>query len=153
MLISIKRSVFVLLLCTLLASSSNVTAKVPVAILGNSKDTVKLEVAQTTEEIQRGLMYRTSLPEDAGMVFLFHPAHPVRFWMYHTLIPLDMLFIRDGKIVRISENVPPCHSENPHDCALYPKEGDINSSEVLELNGGYCKRQGIKQGDSIQFAL
>jgi uncharacterized protein len=141
------------LFATIFVSVNCAAAKMPVATFSSSKDSVNLEVAQTTEEIQRGLMYRTSLPEDSGMVFLFHPNHTTRFWMYHTLIPLDMLFIKDGKILKICESVPPCRSQDPHDCALYPEEGDITVSEVLELNGGYCKRHGIKQGDSISFAL
>ena len=137
----------------LLAPCNSTAAKMPVAIFSSDKNVVKLEVAETSEQIQRGLMYRMSLPEDSGMVFLFHPPRPTRFWMYHTLIPLDMIFVRDGKILRICENVPPCRSENPHDCALYPEEGDITVSEVVEVNGGYCKRHGIKPSDTIKFAL
>ena len=67
---------------------------------------VKLEVASTPEQIERGLMYRTSLADGAGMVFLFHPPRPVKFWMYHTLIPLDMCFVLKGRIVKVFENVP-----------------------------------------------
>ncbi len=71
----------------------------PTVKLGDQE--VKLEVASSSEEIEHGLMYRTSMPETQGMVFLFHPHRPVAFWMYHTLISLDMLFVRDGKIVKI----------------------------------------------------
>jgi len=123
----------------------------PIAKLGGK--VVKLEVAITPAEIQKGLMYRTSMPEDAGMVFIFNPGRAVNFWMYHTLIPLDMLFVKDGKIVKLFENVPPCRSEDPNGCPTYPDGPGIDVSEVVELNGGYAGRHGIKEGDPIAFEL
>lgn len=132
--------------------SSEAEAKVPLAKFSNGS-TVKLEVASSPEEITRGLMYRTSMPEDSGMVFLFHPLRAVNFWMYHTLIPLDMLFVRDGTIVKLFENVPPCKSENPEDCPRYPSGAGIQVSEVIELNGGYARRHGLKEGDTVTFEL
>lgn len=130
-------------------NAAEATSKMPLARLG--KNTVKLEVASTQAEVQRGLMFRTSMPEDAGMVFIFHPENEVQFWMFHTLIPLDMLFIKDGKILKICQNVPPCKSANPRECPTYPSEGPIRITEVLELNGGYAARHGIKEGDKINF--
>lgn len=140
-----------LVMATLFLSSSAVQAKVPLAEIGNNK--IKLEVAQTKEQIERGLMFRTSLPEDQGMIFLFRPARPVRFWMFNCNISLDMCFIRNGKIVKISHNVPPCKSHNPQDCPLYPVDGEIEASEVLELSSGYCERHSVKEGDAIKFDL
>jgi uncharacterized membrane protein (UPF0127 family) len=127
-------------------------AAMPTATIGNG-NVVKLEVAASPQEIQRGLMYRTSIPEDNGMVFLFHPEKSVNFWMYHTLISLDMCFIRNGKIVKLCQDVPPCKSENKEECPLYPAGGEIVVSEVIELKGGYARRHGIKEGDSVSFAV
>lgn len=127
------------------------TAKTPIAEFGKNK--VKLEVAQTPEQIQRGLMFRQSMPEDAGMVFLFRPPRPVRFWMYHCFISLDMIFIKDGKIAKIAANVPPCRSPKPEGCPVYPTDGEIEVSEVVEVNSGYCKRHGIKEGDAVKFSM
>jgi len=124
----------------------------PTATIGNG-NVVKLEVAATPQEITRGLMYRTSIPEDCGMVFLFHPERPVNFWMYHTLISLDMCFIRNGKIIKICQDVPPCRSEKKEDCPLYPAGGEILVSEVIELKGGYTRRHGIKEGDTVSFTV
>lgn len=149
----LAKSIELCLVAFAFACNNNAIAKVPVAVIGNDQNVVKLEVAETPQEIQQGLMYRTSVPDDTGMVFLFHPPRVTRFWMYHTLIPLDMIFVRDGKIVKICPNVPPCRSENPHECTLYPAEGDITVSEVVEVNGTYCRRHGIKQGDTIRFSL
>ena len=152
MLAKIIRSVFItlsvvaMLFCPALALT-------PTATIGDS-NVVKLEIASTPEEIERGLMYRTSLAEGSGMVFLFNPPRAVKFWMYHTLIPLDMCFIDNGRIVKIFENVPPCHSEDPRGCVTYPEEDPgIYVTEVIELPGGYAKKHGIKKGDKVTFAL
>ncbi|MBX9691733.1 MAG: DUF192 domain-containing protein [Cyanobacteria bacterium] len=124
--------------------------KMPTVKIGKNK--VNLEVAQTDAEIQRGLMFRTSLGKDSGMVFLFSPRRGVRFWMFHTLIPLDMLFVKDGKIVKLLEQVPPCKSEDPRKCPTYPDK-DVEVDQVIELNGGYCKNHNVKEGDSVEFDL
>ncbi len=126
-------------------------AKAPVAVIGNNH--IKLEVAQTEQEITRGLLYRTSLPEDSGMVFLFDPPRPVNFWMYHTLIPLDMIFVNNGKVVKIFENSQPCKSENPGDCEHFPPGEGITVTEVIEVNGGYSQRHGVKEGEPVMFTL
>lgn len=117
------------------------------------KNLVKIEVASTQAEIERGLMYRTSLPAEAGMVFLFNPPRPVKFWMYHTLIPLDMLFVLNGRIVKICSDVPPCRSESPSDCPTYPEGSTLLASHVIELNAGYARHHGIKEGDTVSFEL
>ena len=130
--------------------SAQASAKMPVARIAG-KNLVQLEVASSDAEIERGLMYRTFLPEDCGMVFLFTPPRAVKFWMYHTLISLDMCFVHDGKIVKICQDVPPCRSENPLECPTYPPGSGTVVSEVIELNGGYTKRHGIKEGDTVSF--
>jgi uncharacterized membrane protein (UPF0127 family) len=133
-------------------SAPNAQAKEPIVDLG-ANNKVKVEVASTEAQITKGLMYRTSMPEDQGMIFLFHPQRSINFWMFHTLIPLDMLFIRDGKIIDMFENVPPCHAEDPSQCATYPQGPGLSVTEVLELNGGYAKRHNIHVGDPVNFDL
>jgi hypothetical protein len=126
-------------------------SKMPTAKIGDNL--IKLEVAASPQEITRGLMFRTSLPEDQGMVFLFHPPQKVNFWMYHTLIPLDMLFVKNGKIEKIFHDVPPCKSEKEADCPTYPGGDGMEVSEVVELNGGYAQRHNLKEGEKIQIDL
>jgi len=135
----------------ILSAGEGALAMMPKVKLGN--ETVKLEVAQSKKEIEDGLMYRTSMPETQGMVFLFHPTSHVAFWMYHTLIPLDMLFVKDGKIVKICKDVPPCKNKDPEgkDCPVYPDRNLIEVSEVIEVNGGFCDRHGVKEGDEVKF--
>jgi len=148
-----KRIIFALALSSLAAAClvkpSNALA--PQVKIG--KNVVTLEVAATSEEVQRGLMYRTAMPEDSGMVFLFRPTQAVNFWMYHTLIPLDMMFVKGGKIVKLFEKVPPCKSEDPNQCAKYPEGPGVEVTEVIEVNSGYAKRHGIKEGDAVTFEI
>jgi uncharacterized membrane protein (UPF0127 family) len=135
----------------LLSAGKGAHAMMPTVKLGS--EMVKLEVAETAREIEDGLMYRTSMPETQGMVFLFHPPRGVAFWMYHTLIPLDMIFIKDGKIQKICKDVPPCKNKDPQgkDCDVYPDRNLIQASEVIEVNGGFCDRHGVKEGDEVKF--
>ncbi len=110
-----------------------------------SDQVIKLEVAKTPDEQEMGLMYRTSLPDDRGMLFAFSPPRPTQFWMKNTLIPLDMLFLRKGAIRAIAANVPPCKS-NP--CPTYgPRTEDID--QVIELGAGRAAALGLKVGDRI----
>ena len=151
----LKFSIISATLVSVLALSMSVAnghAKMPTADIGG-KAQVTLEVAASEPEITRGLMYRTSLAPDAGMVFLFRPNREVNFWMYHTLIPLDMLFVKNGKIIKLFEDVPPCKSTNPNDCPTYPVGRGIDVTEVIELAGGYAKQHGIKEGDAVSFEL
>lgn len=105
---------------------------------------VKVEVADTSTTRQIGLMYRKHLASDAGMLFIFPKALPVRFWMKNTEIPLDMIFA-DGKrrIIGIVANAAP-YSES-----LLAVEGD--SKYVLEVNAGFCKRYRVRPGDYLEF--
>jgi uncharacterized membrane protein (UPF0127 family) len=128
-------------------------AKVPTVQIGTNK--VKLEVASTREQIERGLMYRNSMPEDHGMVFLFHPPSGVKFWMAHCYMPLDMLMIKDGRIARIFENVQPERDKPESQCPTYPSASEpaITVDEVVEVNAGYAKRHNIKAGDAVEFSF
>lgn len=109
----------------------------------------RVETATTSEEQARGLMFRTSIPADGGMLFYPYPGDggPPReasFWMKDTPSPLDIIFIRaDGTIARIAENTTP-FSETP-----------IASGEpvaaVLELRGGRTAELGIVEGDSVTW--
>jgi len=103
-----------------------------------------LEVAKTPEEQAIGLMFRTELPDDRGMLFPIAPARNVRFWMRNVLIELDMVFLREGVVQAIIPNVPPCFSET---CPNYGP--DVPVDGVIELRGGRAAELGLKVGDRI----
>src|SRR5207249_516028 len=126
-----RTRLFAVAALTVLTAGTCSEARVPYAMIG--KNTIKLEVAQTAQEIEHGLMERTSLNENSGMVFLFDPPRPVNFWMCHTLIPLDMMFVKNGKIVKLFQDVPPCKSESCRGCATYPEGPGVDVTEVVEV--------------------
>lgn len=104
-----------------------------------------IEVATTPEQQKRGLMYRTNLPDMHGMLFVFKPAQPVRFWMKNTPIPLDMLFIDDkGIITQIF------HNATPRSTDLIPSKDKVRG--VLELKGGTATQYHIATGDRVIYA-
>ena len=81
-----------------------------------------IEVATTREEQALGLMFRRSLPENAGMLFIYERPQPAAMWMKNTLIPLDMVFIApDGRVLRIEANT------EPFSTALIPSEGAVSA--------------------------
>ena len=103
-----------------------------------------IEVATTDEERALGLMFRRSLPENAGMLFLYDQPQPAAMWMKNTLIPLDMVFISPGGTVhRIESNT------EPFSLTVIPSEGPI--AGVLELNGGEAAKIGLKPGDKVLY--
>lgn len=104
----------------------------------------RVEVARTPDEQARGLMYRTGLPRDGGMIFPLPGAASVAFWMKNTLIPLDMIFIRaDGSIARIAANTVPQ--------SLVPVESGEPVVAVLEIAGGGAEAAGIRPGDIVRW--
>jgi uncharacterized protein len=105
---------------------------------------LSVEVAKTAAQIQRGLMYRTALPENTGMIFLFAEERPISMWMKNTLIPLDMLFInKAGVIINIAEHTTP-ESTTP-----IPSGGDVLA--VIELAAGSTSRLHIAKGDRVIY--
>jgi uncharacterized protein len=103
-----------------------------------------IEVATTREEQALGLMFRRSLPENAGMLFLYKRPQPAAMWMKNTLIPLDMVFIApDGRVLRIETNT------EPFSTAVIRSEGAV--SAVLELNAGQAGKIGLKRGDKVVY--
>jgi len=111
---------------------------------GAKRAAITVELAQTPGQRRFGLMYREHLDADAGMLFIFPAAEPLKFWMKHTEIPLDMIFADpSGVIVGIVANATP-YSEKPvgpEASALY----------VLEVNGGFCARHAVRAGDKMTF--
>jgi len=125
------------------AAEKTATTAVTIRMAGTAHR-FDVEVARTPEEQAQGLMFRTSLPEDGGMLFPFENPKYASFWMKNTLIPLDMFFIRgDGSIDRIAENTIP---EN-----LEPVVSGGEVAAVLELAGGTAAKLGIDESATISW--
>ncbi len=100
------------------------------------------ELAATPKQQERGLMFRTKLAENAGMLFPFKEPKMTAFWMKNTLIPLDMVFIaEDGKIVNIARNTAPE--------SLAPISSGKPVFAVLEIGGSVADRLGVQEGDVV----
>jgi len=101
-----------------------------------------VEVVDTNESRAQGLMFRTELAEDAGMLFDFKEQRAVSFWMRNTFIPLDMIFVDAAGVVKnIHVNAI------PHDVTGIPSGGPVQF--VLEIPGGRSVEIGLKAGDTM----
>ena len=146
----------IMLSVTLMGCDSTSTATPETTTLGQSlpisaqvaigSRVLGLEVAKTVEQQATGLMYRTTLADDRGMLFEFNPPQSVRFWMKNVAIPLDMIFIKDGKVKAIAAAVPPCNT-NP--CPTYGPGTPID--RVIEVRGGRAKELGFKVGVPVNI--
>ena len=101
----------------------------------------KLELAKTQEEQIKGLMQRSSLDQDKGMLFIFEEEAIYPFWMKNTLVPLDILWINsNNEIIYIARNVQPCKEQcfsiSPNNNARYVLEINANLSEKYDFNIG-----------------
>jgi uncharacterized membrane protein (UPF0127 family) len=117
-------------------------------IIDKGRETVlvEVEVAQTDRQRARGLMFRKSLPEDAGMVFVYFSEQEGAFWMKNTRIPLSIAFFgRGGRILRILD-MEPCRKDP---CKLY--DPDVGFWGALEVNRGAFDRWEVEEGDVINI--
>lgn len=106
-----------------------------------------VELAADPHSRMRGLMFRESLPQDAGMLFVFEGEGPLAFWMKNTLIALDILYFdARGRLVSVAADTPPCKTAY---CPSYPSAG--SARYVLELNAGEAARLQISAGDRLRF--
>lgn len=109
--------------------------------------TYRVELAETPEAQARGLMFRDSMPEDHGMLFIFPDTAMRGFWMKNCKFPQDMLFFdEDMRLVSVQKRVPPCHSES---CPSY--SSGAPAKYVLELNAGQADRLGVQSGDVFKL--
>lgn len=120
-------------------------ADLTIVTQAGKKHGFEIELAMTPAQMQKGLMMRTSLDQDRGMLFWFGQEEERRFWMKDTLIPLDIIFIRqDGTILSIGHGIP-------KDLSGIQSNGP--AAAVLEINGGLSEKLGIKPGDTVHFAF
>jgi uncharacterized membrane protein (UPF0127 family) len=116
------------------------------ATLRAAGQVVALEVARTPEQQETGLMFRTELPADRGMVFAFDRPTSAAFWMKNTLIPLDIVYVRDGVVTNVVAAAPPCEADP---CPVYPSDGKVDT--VIELASGRAAELGIAAGTTLDL--
>ena len=107
---------------------------------------IALEVADTPEKQSKGLQLRPALPPLRGMWFPYSPPAPARFWMHRTPQPLDMLFVRESRVIAIEAHTTPC-PQLP--CRSYGPDQEVDG--VLELAAGQAEALGIKVGTPVSI--
>lgn len=109
----------------------------------NSSVSYFVEIADTAEKAEMGLMWRKSMPQNQGMLFIFPYPSIIKMWMKNTYIPLDMIFFNaQNQVICLRENAVPLDDKNIISCP-YP------ASKVLELNAGEIKGKNIQLGDKL----
>ena len=126
------------------AESNEEGTKIDLINVNGTVSTVYVDIADTQQAREKGLMYATSLDDDQGMLFIFDVESRESFWMKNTPLPLDMIFVNGGyNIVDINYNATP-ESE-----MVFTSRAPCKY--VVEVNGGYCKAHGISVGDRIKI--
>lgn len=103
----------------------------------------QLLIAKSDNDKQIGLSKYKNLPEDKGMIFIFEKPDFYPFWMKDMKFPIDIIFVRDNKIVTIYENLP------INNLSIYPPTEASN--KVLEINANLSKKYGFSVGNSVVF--
>lgn len=110
---------------------------------------IRAEVMYRPEDMMRGMMFRESLAEDRGMLFVHGEPGLYSYWMYQVKIPLDLIWLdADKRIVEMSPNAPPCRAKASQ-CPQYG--GNQKALYVLELAAGSIEKHGLKLGSRLDF--
>ncbi|MDE2235303.1 MAG: DUF192 domain-containing protein [Gammaproteobacteria bacterium] len=132
-------------LAALIATTSLYAANPPATHILLAGHRFGVEIASTEAAREHGLMYRTHMAPDHGMLFVFSDAQQRYFWMKNTLIPLDIIFFDAHKrLINVSANTPPCKTP---ECPTYGSAAPARY--VLELNAGMAAKLGLKTGDKF----
>lgn len=135
--------------CSMTHRQSQIENRISQITLANHTFTV--EIADTDSERRIGLMNRTELPADHGMLFVFDEPQQVSFWMKNTLIPLDILYFdADNKLTQIYANTPPCNPEPVEGCPTYQSRSNA-IQYALELPTGTATQIGAKIDDEFKM--
>ncbi|MCC6933626.1 MAG: DUF192 domain-containing protein [Deltaproteobacteria bacterium] len=139
--------VILLLLCSCSPSANNPQINIKLQKADNSLlKEIRAEIVYTRTGRNYGMMYRKQMDENAAMLFLFSNMEPRSFWMKNTYLPLDIVFVDEGKkIVSIAKNTQPLSVQNI--------PSGKPAKYVLELLGGFCDRHGLKEGDQLVFEI
>ena len=130
---------------TTAASAPDESSTVAITNSGGERVEVEVEIADTRADRPRGLMERTELAENAGMLFVFEREQMLSFWMRNTLIPLSVAYIdSEGRIVDI-QDMEPLDDVPPNYVSAEPAQ------YALEVNQGFFAERGVEVGDEVEF--
>jgi len=144
----IMRKIFLILFLMILVGCSNQISESFVVVDNGEKIEIIVEVADTLEKRQKGLMNRKFLKDNEGMLFIFENNGYYGFWMKNMLIPLDIMFISENLEIKEIKHAEPCFNEP---CKMYKPSEAIKY--VLEVNRGFTVRNNVDIGDGIELNL
>jgi uncharacterized protein len=125
------------------SSTTDESSTLVINTSGSERVEVQVEIANDDAERTRGLMERTELPENAGMLFVFAREQQLSFWMRNTFIPLSVAYIdAEGRIVDIDEMQPLDETQHP---------SDEPARYALEVNQGFFEERGVQVGDTVEW--
>jgi len=137
-----RAAAFALVLFTVAAWPQGQPQDLPAATLHVGMHNIRAQLALTPQQRQIGLMFRESMPNQEGMLFVFEQSAMQCFWMRNTLIPLSAAFLGDdGTVVNLVDMKP--QSDDSH-CSTKPVR------YVLEMNQGWFAKRGVKPGTRIE---
>ena len=129
------------------ATTASELRTVTIDASNGKKVKVRVEIADTEAEREKGLMYRTALGENRGMLFVFDKEQELSFWMKNTLIPLSVAFMdSEGRIVDI-QDMKPLDDDPPYTVSAKPAQ------YALEVNKGFFEERGVKVGDRAELPV
>lgn len=137
-----------LALCLALASSASAAPKVIPMTLPSGK-VLQIEVMVEDRDRMMGLMFRPSLPEDRGLLFVFENVDLHAIWMKNCKFPIDVVWLDEAKqVVHVAENTPPCKADP---CPVYAPSR--KGAYVVEINAGQAAREKLVLGSSLSFEV
>lgn len=141
-------SVLILVIALAFLNHNSPDKKTPQATINNH--IFNLETARTEKEKGIGLAKYTNIPQNFGMLFIFEKPGSYSFWMKNMKFPIDIIFIKNNKIIKIFNNVPTPKSDNEQLSIYTP---DQLSDAVLEISAGLSEKYKFKNGDPIKIKL
>ena len=138
--------IFIIFFMIVFTTNSGSFLKQPKAII--KSHSFNLLLAKTDKEKQIGLSSKKTLSQDQGMLFKFDKADYYSFWMKNMKFPIDIIFIKDGKIVTIHNKINPPAGENKALVIYQPEEP---ADAVLEISAGLSEKLGFKKGMEIKY--
>ncbi|WP_328189174.1 DUF192 domain-containing protein [Marinobacter sp. OP 3.4] len=125
------------------------------ACLVTQSEAIPVELEQAIEPLQHrfGLMERTSLPDNGGMLFVYQQERGPRagFWMYNTLIPLDIAWLDNDGVIVAMDTMEPCETESASQCPSWVP--GVHHRNVLEMNAGFFEEHHVDIGDRLVVNL
>jgi hypothetical protein len=138
----------IIILLTLLSAAGRPAAdNLGTGLAAINQQKIKVEIASTFSQHYQGLSGRASLCADCGLLFNFTDSEQKSFVMRNMNFPLDIIFINQGVVQNIAENLEPEGNDPQH---VYRSAGEAD--QVLEVNGGYCEKYNIRAGDKVYLS-